>query len=443
MTEKRDDMQNDSVLKLDFSPSEKQREFLLSEAKYTAYGGARGGGKSWALRYKLILMCIEYPGLSALLLRRSYPEVIENHKRQIAAVICSEPAIASYSETERTFRFINGSRIRLGYFSGEDDVSRYQGREFDVVAIDEATQISEQMFKLLVASIRGTNGFPKRMYLSCNPGGIGHDWVKRLFISKDYRTGEYPEDYKFIFASVRDNDALMKSDPEYIRRLESLPADIRRAWLDGDWNVFSGRFFPEFSHDESTCDYHEPEKDCRFYCAVDYGLDMLAALFIAVKDGSAYVYDEIYESALLASEAARKIRARLNHGEIVIAPSDLWSRQKDSGLSVAELFAAEGVFFTRLVPQRISGWIALKEWLKPRDDGKGKMQVARSCKNLIRSMECLTYDEKNPCDAAKFPHEITHAPDALRYFASFVSPSDDSSQRTFQRQKTMKGTYFN
>lgn len=434
---------NENVLSLGLFPSEKQKEFFLSDAKYTSYGGARGGGKSWALRSKLVLMCLNYPGISTLLLRRSYQEVAENHKRELLRLLCGNPALARYKESEKCFEFFCGSRIKLGYFKREEDALQYQGREFDVVAIDEATQISEQMFRTLAASVRGTNKFPKRMYLSCNPGGIGHEWVKRLFVSRDYRDGEEPNDYRFIPASVYDNGALMKNDPDYIKRLEALPSDIRRAWLFGDWDVFAGRFFPEFSPDTHVIKDMTYPRGGERICAVDYGLDMLAAVFVSVDGDRAEVYDEVYESSLIASDAAQKLREKLTENMPVIAPSDLWSRQKDSGLSVAELFSREGVFFTRLAPKRESGWLALKEWLKPDENGVPPMTFSPRCKNLIRSLCTLGYDGKNPCDAATSPHEITHAPDALRYFASYMPRETQSSTPAKLAQKIkMKGHYL-
>ena len=129
-------MRDSIKLRLDISPSEKQKEFVLSDAKYTAYGGARGGGKSWALRNKLILMCLYYPGISVLLVRRSYHEVMENHKKEIQSAVCGETPLAKYVATERRFDFINGSSVKLGYFRSEDDVGQYQGQQYDVVAID-------------------------------------------------------------------------------------------------------------------------------------------------------------------------------------------------------------------------------------------------------------------------------------------------------------------
>lgn len=157
------------------------------------------------------------------------------------------------------------------------------------------------------------------------------------------------------------------------------------------------------------------------FCAIDYGLDMLAALFIDVcRDGRAYVVSEIYESSLIISEAAGKILTRASEGTVFIAPSDLWSRQKDSGRDMASIFAENGVFLTKLRPNRTDGWMALKEWLKPDANGGVRLRIFRGCENLIRSLPLLMHDKANPADVAVFPHEITHAPDALRYFASYM-----------------------
>lgn len=401
----------------DFKPSEKQAEFFMSRAKFTAYGGARGGGKSFALRYKLIFMCLKYPGIRALLIRRTYPELRENHIRPLTKLLCGENSLAVYSERDKSFDFKNGSRLKMGYLSGEADLLQYQGQEFDIIAIDEATQISEHSFSVLTAALRGADPFPKRMYLTCNPGGIGHGWVKRLFIDREYRESEVADDYAFIPARIYDNKALMESDPGYIKQLECLPNDLKKAWLDGCWNVFSGQFFSEFRYDIHVC---EPTDigDARRYCAIDYGLDMFAAVFVAVDfDGKAYVYDEIYESGLIVSRAAELLKKKLCDGMTCIAPADLWARQKDSGLSVAEIFAREGVYFTKISPDRIGGFAAMKEWLHV-DEGESKMVIFKNCKELIRTLPLLMYDTRRPGDASSEPHEITHAPDALRYFCS-------------------------
>ena len=167
------------ALRIGGVPNDRQREFFACRQKFIAYGGARGGGKSWALRRKLVLMCLRYPGLRCLLVRRTLPELRSNHLQPLLA---EYGEILTWCERDRTLTLDNGSTITLGYSAAERDALRYQGQEYDVIALDEATQLTERQFSALCASLRGANGNPKRVYLTCNPGGVGHGWVKRLFI---------------------------------------------------------------------------------------------------------------------------------------------------------------------------------------------------------------------------------------------------------------------
>ncbi len=418
--------------------------FFSADEKYVAYGGARGGGKSWALRRKMILMCLRYPGLSVLIVRKSYQELRENHIRPMCAELAE---IATYTDTRKTFEFKNGSHIKMGYCDSEGDVDRYQGQEFDIIALDEATQLTEYQFQTFKGCLRGANDFPKRMYITCNPGGVGHGWVKRLFIDRDYREGENPNDYRFIPAVVYDNKALLSKDPDYIERLKSLPVSLRDAWLYGKWDAFQGQFFPEFDMSVHTCDEHEIPKDWSRYCAIDYGLDMLAAVFVALSpDGQAQVYDEVYEKDLIVSEAAKRIKEKASGVCQFIAPGDLWNRQKDSGKSIYELFCENGVYLTKISPERVQSFLCLKEWLKPYidEDGrkKSKMTIFRNCSNLIRCLPQLLHDPKKPGDASTKPHEITHAPDALRYFASsraFFASRNEKKEKPKRLSQKIKG----
>lgn len=439
-------------------PQERQQAFFEATQKYVAYGGARGGGKSWALRRKMILMCLHYPRLSVLILRRTYAELRENHIRPLQAELAG---FVPFSETRKTFEFPNGSRIRMGYCDSEADVNQYQGQEFDIIALDEATQLTEYQFQTLKGALRGANKYPKRMYITCNPGGVGHGWVKRLFIDREYHEGEDPNDYFFIPARVFDNKALLRYDPDYPERLKSLPATLRDAWLYGKWDVFAGQYFHEFDPNLHICEPFLPNETMIRYCAIDYGLDMLAAVFAAIApDGKAYVYDEVYESGLIVSEAAKRILRKAAGVTVFIAPSDLWSRQKDSGKSIAELFSENGVYLTKIFPDRVQGWLCLKEWLKPyeieseaevetgeKSDGKGsekakrrdcRMKIARNCTNLIRCLPLLLHDGKIAGDVATKPHEITHAPDALRYFAAYRSAVPTKEPKDEKREKLIK-----
>lgn len=408
------------------TPNPKQEQFLLARNRFVCFGGSRGGGKSWVVRVKDSLLCLHFPGIKTLLIRRTFPELRENHVLPLKQKL---KGIATYKETEKVFEFPNTSRLKLGYLDAESDVLQYQGQEYDVIFLDEATQFTEFMFNILTACLRGANNFPKRMYLTCNPGGVGHAWVKRLFIDRDFRGSENPDDYLFIPARVYDNAALMENDKGYVQMLENLPENMRRAWLDGDWNVFDGQYFPEFREDIHVCDPFSIPAGWVRYTAMDYGLDMLAHYWITISpDNTAYVYRELYESGVIVSEAVKKIRDREEKGEDIrerLAPPDLWNAQSATGKSTALLFDESGFALTRANNDRIAGWMAIKELLKPfeqlQPDGTkiktARLKIFRTCSNLIRTLPLLQFDEKKINDAATEPHEVTHAPDALRYFA--------------------------
>ena len=426
------------------TPNEKQKLFFTAKTRFIAYGGARGGGKSWAVRKKAMLLALGYPGIRILIMRRTFPELRENH---ILPLMNDLIGIARYKETEKAFLFPNGSRLRFGYCENENDVGQYQGQEFDVIFIDEATHFSEIQFKTLTACLRGANRFPKRMYLTCNPGGVGHQWVKRLFIDKEYRKGENPQEYTFISAKVYDNKALIETDTGYVSMLESLPEDLRRAWLEGNWNVFAGQYFTEFKEELHVMEPFPIPEYWRRYFTMDYGLDMLAGYWIAVDEGGrAYVYREVFESGLLMSQAAQKIKELTNEKIYAhIAPPDMWNRRQDTGKSVADNFAELGIPLVKAKNDRVQGWYNLKEWLKPVQDEMGQtipnLRIFRSCRNLIKSLPVLQFDRLNPNDCAKEPHEYTHAPDAIRYFvagrplpAQASVPKDEEGPPQYEEQ---------
>ncbi|MBR3845176.1 MAG: phage terminase large subunit [Clostridia bacterium] len=400
------------VLKIGGVPSEKQREFFRSRAKYTAYGGARCGGKSWALRRKLMGLCLNYPGIRCLLVRRSLWELKANH---VLPLLAEYGSIAKYGERDRVIELKNGSTIHLGYCATDSDTLRYQGQEYDIIAIDEATQLSEYQFSIFKASLRGVNSFPKRMYLTCNPGGVGHAWVKRLFIDRDFREGEDPADYKFIPALVYDNEVLLRSDHSYLSQLKALPKRLRDAWLDGRWDVFEGQFFPELSEEKHVIDVHTVPKNVIRYIAIDYGFDMLAVLLIAKDEGGVlYVERELMKKGLTLGEAAREIVRFIGDArvELAVASPDLWNRRQDSGLSGFEIMQSVcGMpLMVAADDRRVPGWRVLKDRL-----ASETLFISRDCPELIASMQSLLCDREKIEDAASKPHHLTHAPEALRY----------------------------
>jgi len=409
-------MKNIQTVTISGIPTKRQKEFFKSRARFTAYGGARGGGKSWALRRKLVAMCLRYPEISCLLIRRTLPELKSNH---VIPFLREYGGIVSYSESEKAILFPNKSRISLGYCATDKDALRYQGQEYDVIAIDEATQLSEFRFSVLKACLRGANKFPKRMYLTCNPGGIGHSWVKRIFVDRDFKNGEDPDEYNFIPALIYDNPNLLEADPEYVSSLNSLPDRLRDAWLLGKWDVFEGQFFPEFDRSIHVCQTSDIPKHTKKFIAMDYGLDMLALLLVGVdEEENFWIINEYCRSGLTLSEAAR-CTALLCEGhsvEFAVCSPDLWNRRQDSGRSGFEIMQQIKGMPPMLAAddRRIPGWRILREYLCPASDHP-YLRISSRCENLISSLSSLLCDPNRPEDASDSPHKITHSPEALRY----------------------------
>lgn len=447
-------------IRLEGSPNKKQQEFFLSTKRHIAYGGARGGGKSWAMRRKFVLLCLRYANLKLLLLRRTLPELRENHQLPLQQELWG---FVKYNSDEKSFTFPNGSRIRLGYCDSESDVYQYQGQEYDVIGLEEATHFTETQKDFLLTCNRSTRtDFKPRMYYTSNPGNVGHAWFKRLFIDREYRNSEKPEDYEFIQALVYDNDVLMKSNPEYVNSLENLPEDMRKAMLYGDWNVFEGQFFKEFNSVYHVVSPFDIPNNWEIYRTLDYGLDMCACYFIAQSpDNHFYVIDEIYEKDLIVSKASEKILeheeaildTRLNPGRTIrygLAPPDIWNRDSNTGKSGYDIFYENGVDWYKGNNDRVNGWLSLKEMLKLVDTvdeqtGETKidcqLKIFSTCTNLIRTLPQLQHDELKRNDVAKHPHELTHAGDSIRIFAMYwLSGGDFTYTNKKASSKNVKWT---
>lgn len=376
-----------------------------------------------------------------MIIRKTYPELQENHIIPMCEMLnCYAPdrkdRIASYNDAKKHINFKNNSRILFRYCDNEKDAERFQGTEVDVLFVDEATHQSEAKMKKLNACVRGVNDFPKRIYYTCNPGGEGHNWVKRLFIDRDFQENEDPNDYVFIQSLVTDNKALMESDPDYIRQLESLPPKLKEAWLYGNWYSLEGQYFEEFNRDDHVCEPFPIPKEWRRYRAIDYGLDMLACYWIAVDSTRrCYVYKELCEGDLPISTAAEKINAMTNEDEeiyITLAPPDLWNRSQETGRSKALIFGESGLPLVKSNNDREAGWLALKELMKKDANGESRLQIFNTCTRLIKNLPELQRDAKKPTDTATEPHEITHAPDALRYFGIYwTRPAPDQDQEGY------------
>lgn len=420
-------------------PNEKQKLFFAAKARYIAYGGARAGGKSWAMRIKFSLLCLHYDGIQILLLRRTLPELQENHVLPLQTLL---KGIAVYNEQKKVFVFPNGARLKLGYCAHETDVLQYQGQAYDVIGMEEATMFTEFQFNCLRESNRSSGlmkeQFAPRMYLTMNPGGVGHHWVKRLFVDKIYREKERPEDYVFIPARVYDNKVFMERDPDYVAQLESLPEKRRRAMLLGDWTSIEGAFFEEFmdapDHYQDRQWTHviapfEIPDGWKIYRSFDWGYakPFSCAWWAVDYDGVIYRILEFYGCTGTPNEGVRwtppQVFAEIHKIETEhpylkgrniqgVADPAIWNAE--TGESIADTAARHQVFFQKGDHQRIAGWMQCHYRMQMDENGFPMMYVFSNCKAFIRTIPALQYDTHKVEDLDTDNED--HVADEFRYF---------------------------
>ena len=417
------------------APNEKQLAALRDTHRYIAYGGARGGGKSWFVRWKATLLCLSYPGIKVLITRRTFRELLNNHIVPLQEML---HGVARYNKTDKCFLFPNGSAIWFGYCAGDQDLGQYQGAEYDVWFADEAGQFMESWLTQIDACVRGVNGFPKRTYYTLNPGGPGHGYFKRLFIDRRFTADEHPEDYSFIQALCTDNAALMEQQPGYLRSLEKLPPKIREAWLYGKWDVYEGQFFEDFADrpehyiDRQWSHVVEPfeiPQGWKIYRSFDWGYNkpFSCGWWAVDYDGVVYRILELYGCTDTPNEGvkwtppqvfAEIARIEREHrwlqGKRIIGIADPAIWDAETGKSVADVAAEHGVYFTPGDHKRLPGWMQVHYRLAFDDEGFPQMYVFRNCKAFIRTMPLLQYDEHKPEDLDTDGED--HVADEVRYF---------------------------
>lgn len=414
-------------------PSEKQKLFLRERHKYVGYGGARGGGKSWAVQTKAKLLALRYPGIRLLIVRRSYPELINNHINTLRRELLG---VAKYNDKNKRLTFANGSTISFAYCERDKDLDRLQGVEYDVIFIDEATHLSEYQIKVIGACVRGVNTFPKRMYFTCNPGGPGHAYIKRVFIDRRFEPGEDPEEYAFIQARVQDNRVLVAHQPEYIKQLEALPEHLRKMWLEGRWDVFAGQFFEELrtDPDPERCEaagltVEEARRQRRFthviepfaipkgwtitrsydfghhrpfslaWWAIDYDGVMYRILELygctgEPNEGVRWTPDEQFRQAAELERSHPLLAGRKIDGGV--ADPSIWDGSR--GESVQETAARYGIYFTPGDNARVAGWMQCHYRLQFDGEGYPRCYIFDTCKAFIRTIPLLMYSKNRPED---------------------------------------------
>lgn len=416
-------------MELCLSVTKKQAAFLRATEDEVLYGGAAGGGKSFGQVVDAFLYAMQYPKSRQLMLRSSFPAL--ERSLILTALELIPRVLFKYQSARHRLMFTNGSIIEFGFLASDSDVTIYQSAEYDVIRFDELTHFSEYQYLYMLSRLRGTSGYPKQIKSSTNPGSRGHAWVKARFISPAPPMTPFGEGTTRIFipARVEENTFLMEKDKDYLARLLLLPENEKKALLYGDWDIFEGQFFGEFSREKHVCLPEALPPDHKRFRSLDYGLDMTACYWWSVDgEGNLTCYREFYQSGLTLSEAARAILAHSPPEEKIaytVASPDLWNRRQDTGKSGMEIMAEAGLCGLRRADnRRVPGWRVLREYLRT-----DSIHFFNSCVHLIRTLPALVYDTHTPEDAADSPHEITHAPESVRYAVMSRPPRALSSAK--------------
>jgi hypothetical protein len=405
------------------------------------FGGARGGGKSDYLLGDFLQDVPKYGGAwRGILFRRTYePELKEILLRSQELY---PQTGATWHEKDKTWRWPNGAFLRLQYLEREQDASRYQGQQFTWIGWDELTQWpSDVAYRMMFACLRSAAGVAtKRVRGAGNPGGPGHQWVKGRFIDPAPRGFELindgPWERIFIPSRVQDNAILMASDPDYAARLQGAgSAELVRAWLEGDWSVVSGAYFPEWSPDRHVVEPFEIPQHWARFRSMDWGSARPFSVgWHAVSDGSdsrfprgALIrYREWYGMKpgspnvglkLTAEAVAQGIRER-EPERVGMGVADPAIFAEDGGPSIAQRMAGAGVLWRRADNKRVPGAGAMGGWDAVRarlvgEDGKPMLYVFSTCRDLIRTLPALQHDTLRPEDVDTDGED--HAADELRY----------------------------
>jgi phage terminase large subunit len=404
--------------------------FWNTKKRYRVLKGGRGSKKSVTTAYWYIYNIMKYPKANAVVVRKT----LNTHKDSTFAQLkWAAKNLGVFDKWKFNLNPLECTYLPTGQkilFRGFDDPLKLTSMTVDTgvlcwVWLEEAYEIEDESdFDTLDESIRGEmpDGLWKQLTLTYNPWVNSHWTKKRFFDNTD------PNAFT-LTTTYRCNEWLDEGDRFKIESLAITNPERYKVVGLGDYGIPGGTFFEEFRSDIHVINSFVIPSHWQRFRVLDYGLDMLACYWIAIDtQGHAFVYKELHESNLIISEAARRIMEQTNEEiKITYAPPDLWNRRQETGKSAAEIYGEHGIHFVRASNDRVQGWLNLKEWLNPyeiQDEQTGetimtaRIKIFKNCVNLIRTLPQLQHDEKDPNDVADEPHEITHAPDALRYFCS-------------------------
>ena len=420
-----------------------QTQFLAANEREVLYGGAAGGGKSYAILADAA-RDLGHPQYRGLIVRRTLDELREliDKSRELYPRIY--PGI-KWNDSKKEWRHPNGGTLWMSYLEQDKDVTRYQGQSFCYIAFDELTQWPTPYCWTYLRSRLRTTARDLRIYMraTTNPGGIGHNWVKKMFVdpapwgttfaATDVETGEvmrYRQGHskegqalfkrKFIPARLSDNPYIYE-DGEYEANLLSLPEAQRRMLLDGDWDAVEGAAFPEWNRAIHVIKPFNIPYNWRRFRACDYGYSAPTGVvwFAVAPDGQLIVYRELYERGVLARDLADRIvelesEEKISYG---VLDSSMWMQRGDPGPSLAEQMIHRGCRWRpsdRSKGSRVAGKNEFHRRLQVDEfTEEPRMVFFDTCTNCIAQIPVLPIDKDNIEDIDTDAED--HLYDAIRY----------------------------
>lgn len=406
-------------LELKLQPKQKEAFLKSQETPVLFYGGAKGGGKSYLVRARELYRRLKYPNTRGLIIRKTYPELVDNH---ITKFFEEYPITKKwFNKQEKAIIYPNGSKTQFSYLQNTNDVYTYQGREFEDISIDEATQHEEVTLKILRTSNRTSNakfikmGGQVSMFLTGNPGGIGHQWVKRIFIDKIFRERENPADFDFVQAFVQDNKAMLTVDPNYIDRLKDNPEAIVKAYLYGDWNIHEGIAFNEMNEQKHIVDPKELPAGTTYFAGYDHGYNhpYSFVLFAITPNSEIYVVNYLKDRLKRIDEISSDILATIQSLDTKVVDMycgiDCWSRGRDGSPTIAEQFyrfgltRTNGVNVLKAYNNRVQGVNEIRKFVAWQNTETEIPQVRffKNAKPVFDIVSGMQFDTLKPEDVMK------------------------------------------
>lgn len=435
-----------------------QHAFFISPAFELLYGGAAGGGKTDALIVYLLSQT-HIPNYKGILFRRTFPEL---EKSVVPKLFTYLQGKAKPRNRGTEWHFANGAILYLSHLEHEYDKEKHKSAEYDVICFDELTSFSESQYLYLFSRCRGTNPDIQRSVRSAtNPSGTGLQWVKKRFIDLpnenttpkwlveyDYAAGwqtngvvyndfsSLPDNFHegepyfttenytvykdvhsgltrgFLPALMWANPALLKADPQYVKRLMALPEKEQRALLYGYWDVFEGQFFPNFDPLKNVTPTFSPPAHWRRFVGIDYGFSAPCAILWGAMEPNTnrlFIYREFYAAKVHTTDQALTIQELSKDERIEWYTGDPSMFAKSGmGESHADIYRRSGIPLMPSSNARIPGWALMREMMD-----KGNLVITENCPNLLRTIPLMQHAKRNQEDLDTTQED--HALDALRY----------------------------